>query len=198
MQSWHSAMLGGIVGGLVVALATMALKTTASGADTKAESSIRNCENESSPATVIERQIVVREPVTLRSSEPRADAPEALPSAADPTNIAADMEAMFQNDRGPTDAARKSEATLRAAFTDRQLTGVHLDRLECRADTCRAEVTFENAQADRLAFTHLLGPESPVSQLGKASIVPIRNTTADGKVAATVYFYSPSQLPAPE
>jgi hypothetical protein len=196
MQKWQLVAVGAVVGGMVggtVAFVGVLARRAATPVVARSEGpEAQDVPDTIAPVTVVERQTIIREPVSTKAPAPATESSGEVQRAAEPENVAAELESRFQSDRGPTESAKKCENVLRAALSDRQLQGVHLNQVECRAETCRVELTFDNLQADREILTRVLSPNAPIATLGKAITIPIRNTDADGKVSATMYL-SPRQ-----
>jgi hypothetical protein len=148
---------------------------------------------------VLEHRIVVHDVAPGASVQPnprdRTSDHDLPPS--EPTNVAADIEALFQNDRNSRDATAKSESVVRKVFDDPQLKGVKLDRVECKATTCRVEMTFDSSQADNDGLRKILLSPDPdgIQSLHMSAVVPVRNQLSDGRVSATMYLYPPVESP---
>lgn len=146
-----------------------------------------------SPTVYVVREVAVPQGANVSesavSTSPIASASPVMQARpVSETEVATQFEATFASDGPPTKDARRLEDELRSAFMDPQLRGVELERAECRARFCQAELIFADAAADHGAFRHILHPESPL--LAKVGvIVPVRKVQPDGRISATVYLY---------
>jgi hypothetical protein len=151
------------------------------------------------PEVVVERQVVVREPEaragddTHRAVSPAEPVKERLTpeeeAEAHAQAVADKMAVAFVSD-GPANAgSREVEAQIRNVLTDRQLSGVQLEKVECRAQVCRAEATFANSTADEAALQRLI---KDVCGDKYTLVVPTRDTDAAGSIKATAYLVAPS------
>ncbi|MGC4070797.1 MAG: hypothetical protein QM784_40210 [Polyangiaceae bacterium] len=152
----------------------------------------------SSPEVIVERQVVVRDSETRAAGEDNLSAPSAAPvkerltpeeeAEAHAQAVADKMAVAFGSD-GPADAgSREVEARIRSVLSDRQLSGVQLDKVECRAQVCRAEATFANSTADEAALQRLI---VDVCADKYTLVVPTRDTDATGSIKATAYLVAP-------
>lgn len=123
------------------------------------------------------------------------EVPPAEARAAAMARDAARMDELFRNDRPATQDTRAVEVALRTGLQDPLLRGVRLERAECRATTCRAEVTYTDVGAAKAAVNHVLvDPQSSVS-LTMGFIVPVFDVHTDGTVSSTIYLYAPEADP---
>jgi hypothetical protein len=146
---------------------------------------------------VIERTVYVTEVSPPPSAKPTREKEVSEQAAAEPIDLAADMESLFQNDRNSGENTRRYESTLQSAFHNPQLKGVKVDRIDCKAETCRVAITFDSHEADVDAMKVLLGDPNGILSLGKSMSIPNRSTSSDGRVTATMYFH-PSLPPLPK
>src|SRR6478609_8444865 len=85
------------------------------------------------------------------SSQPQ---PAQLPVDDEGDSMTADefafrVELMFDKDQPPTREAMARDRSIRDAFSAPDLKGVTFESSECRANTCRVQLTFDNMDYDR-------------------------------------------------
>ena len=194
MARWYfwagvTVMLGGTCAATVIVL------REASSPRTQVRRQAPEREADPIERTVVERRIVVEQALPPPATAPDARIQASVESTSELTPKTADeagaeVEARFEGDRGATAEARSAEATIRQVLMDPQLEGTTLEKLECRASTCRAKVTFANDHTDLVVTRRLLlDPASPLASLQMGVMIPFRETSDDGRVAATMYFY---------
>ncbi|MCC6902858.1 MAG: hypothetical protein IT377_28060 [Polyangiaceae bacterium] len=103
--------------------------------------------------------------------------------------VTARLEEAFGNDRPATSYTRAVEADLRAGFEDPVLQGVRVERVECRATTCRAVVTFADTETTKTATSRVLVDPTTAVSTKMGFVVPAYEPHPDGSVTATIFLY---------
>jgi hypothetical protein len=138
---------------------------------------------------LIEQAPIAALPASAAGAPARADAPpEEQVDLATEHQIA--LTERFERDSAPTAGAKAVEQSLRAAFSSRELQGTRLERVECRATTCRVAVTFNNIEADRDDMRRLIMSPSSAIPTTMALTVADRQELPDGRIEATIFIHS--------
>jgi len=156
----------------------------------------------SAQTVLVERQVLVREAETKHENNDVAHASandntastNPLNREAQEADYTARIVGAFGDAKPGNADSKKVEDQLRGAFTDKGVSGVKLNRLECRLDVCKAETTFASRDAEEQTFQRLMLE----SQSNRYSlVVPIRHQDRDGSMNAEMYLFAPGSMPQP-
>jgi hypothetical protein len=142
---------------------------------------------------VVERRIIEERPSPSPSSSsdrtPARDTQSEQQQGSAAEELATNLQVRFATDGQPTQKAVLAEGVLRKAFGEVPSTsGVTLESLQCKATTCRAEVTFRDEKADVDFGRRFVVDPGTRPDLNMAVAIPTRVTRADGSIRATMYY----------
>jgi hypothetical protein len=109
-----------------------------------------------------------------------------------PEDVAARLEFAFEQDGAPTVNSRHMAQSIRTAFGQAKAPGAYVKNVECRASRCRADLEFQNIDADKSVLREVLHESEAIPY---AFTIPTRNVDESGKVSLSIYFYPSGEAP---
>jgi hypothetical protein len=126
-----------------------------------------------------------------RVARPKLESSKTPAAGVDPAaQFAAEVQGAFDTDSAPGAASRRMESDIKEVLFAWDKKGVALDKLECRLNLCRMQMTFSNQEKDRAFFESVFVPGGSQSESLRrygANFVTDRDQLADGRVKVTFY-----------
>jgi hypothetical protein len=151
------------------------------------------------PQREVQPTIIIQQPApTEAKAEPihSVSIPQPVPTKRDlearDTERAERIAQAFETDSKGDSTSQMYENKFRAALTNPKLSGVLLERMECRSRVCRAVLKIDDRKADDQAFLQLM---NETAGTGYSIVVPTREEQSDGKTKAIAYLFAPGGMP---
>ena len=99
-----------------------------------------------------------------------------------------ELEQLFENDAAGDERSIEIEQAWETVFSSSDIEGAVLNKMECRANRCRAQVWFKDRISDNRTLFYMLDNYD----FGMKATIPVRKHNGDGSIETTVYLYPPA------